>query len=258
MRTPNYLRILGCGIFLSAALALGQAPSIEQIVVNQNRVAAGHLEQGSLTVQLELRAGTWHPEAEDGPALFVQAFGEAGRAAQIPGPLLRMPTGTTVHATVTNKLKDKATVYGLDTRPGDVKAAGLELAAGESRTVTFLAGAPGTYFYWARTVTPVADGRPQLADATLTGAFIVDPAGTGFFGTDAASTGPGDRVFVIGALVLPADSLHEDFEIVTINGKSYPYTEPLEYSQGDLVRCASLIRASERTRCTCMGPSFRC
>ena len=64
-------------------------------------------------------------------------------AAQIPGPMLRMPEGTTVHVTVTNKLKMKATVYGLNTRPCNA-AAGLEILAGESHEFTFAAGTPGT------------------------------------------------------------------------------------------------------------------
>src|ERR1700690_4377963 len=90
--------------WLLIAVALAQVPA-DEIVANQNRISAGKLEKSVLNVQLELRSGTWHPEAEDGPRLFVQAFGEAGQAAQIPGPMLRMPEGATVHATVTNKMK---------------------------------------------------------------------------------------------------------------------------------------------------------
>jgi FtsP/CotA-like multicopper oxidase with cupredoxin domain len=207
-------------------LAIAQS---DEIVANQNRIPAGKLENGSLKVQLELRSGAWRPEAEDGPQLFVQAFGEAGHVAQIPGPLLRMPEGTTVHATVTNELGIKATVYGLNTRPGN--ATGVEIPAGESHEFTFAAGAPGTYFYWARTTEPFKAGtlmieRPALADTHLNGAFIVDPAG--------AVTA--DRVFVINAMLAPADVIHSNFEVVTINGKSYPYTEPLEYTAGDTVR----------------------
>lgn len=72
-----------------------------------------------LSVQLELRSGAWRAEPDDGPQLFVQAFGEVGHAAQIPGPMLRVPEGTTVHASVTNKLKMKPTVYGLNSREHD-------------------------------------------------------------------------------------------------------------------------------------------
>jgi FtsP/CotA-like multicopper oxidase with cupredoxin domain len=217
-------------VCLLSVLAFARAPVADEILANQNRVPAGELENGVLKVQLELRRGAWRPEADDGPQLFVQAFGEAGRAAQIPGPLLRMPEGTTVHAIVTNKLQMKATVYGLNTRPANGET-GVEIPAGESREFTFAAGAPGTYYYWARTTGPLTIGpltivRPAQADAHLNGAFIVDPAGPV----------PPDRVFVINAMFALADIVHPTFEVLTINGKSYPYTEPLEYTAGDTIR----------------------
>jgi FtsP/CotA-like multicopper oxidase with cupredoxin domain len=202
--------------------ALAQAP--EQIRANQNRTPAGKLENGVLTLHLELRSGAWHAEADDGPQLFVQAFGEAGQPAQIPGPLMRMPTGTTVHVTVANKLKKKATVYGLNTRPGDQK--GVELRPDESRELSFAAGQPGTYFYWARTDTPVDDGQPYLGDAQLNGAYVVDPAGAV----------PADRIFLMNLMLVPPDPLHDYVEVVSINGKSYPYTEPLEYTENETIR----------------------
>lgn len=217
-------------VFLLSGLAFAQAPAADEIVANQNRISAGKLENGVLNVQLELRSGAWRAEADDGPQLFVPAFAEPGRAAQIPAPMLRMPEGTTIHATVTNKLKMKATVYGLNTRPGDA-GAGVEIRAGESHEFTFAAGAPGTYYYWARTTEPLKFGsetlvQPLWADAYLNGAFIVDPAGPV----------PADRVFVINAMFAEADVIHPDFEVVTINGKSYPYTEPLEYTAGEIIR----------------------
>ncbi|MBZ5719583.1 MAG: multicopper oxidase domain-containing protein [Acidobacteriia bacterium] len=201
------------------------------VVANQNRTPAGMLQGGVLNLQLEIRSGAWHPEAEDGPQLFVQAFGEPGHPAQIPGPMLRVPQGTMVHVTVTNQLKVPAKVYGLHTRPGDAKDE-LPVSPGESRERTFLAGAPGTYYYWARTTVPRAVGllgvlqQPVFEDAHLNGAFIVDPPG------DVVA----DRVFVINVLLVPPDMVHANFEVVTINGKSYPFTEPLEYTAGDTVR----------------------
>ncbi len=229
---PTTHRLIYCFavVCLLSAWAPAQAPAADEIVANQNRTTAGKLENGVLHVQLELRAGAWRPEADDGPRLFVQAFGEAGRAAQIPGPLLRMPEGTTVHATVSNQLKMKATVYGLNTRPGDANAS-VEIPAGESREFSFAAGVPGTYYYWARTTEPLKVGsrtivQPLRADAHLNGAFIVDPAGPV----------AADRVFVINATFAAADVIHPAFEVVSINGKSYPYTEPLEYTAGDNIR----------------------
>jgi manganese oxidase len=232
---PTYRR-LACFVVvcLLSALTLAQAPATDEIVANHNRVSAGKLENGVLNVHLELRSGAWRPEADDGPQLFVQALGEAGHAAQIPGPMLRMREGTTIHATVTNKLAMKATVYGLNTRPGDANT-GIEIPVGESHEFTFAAGAPGTYYYWARTADPLAEpfklgGRtvmePYRADAYLNGAFIVDPAGPV----------AADRVFVINVMLAAPDVVHPGFEVVTINGKSYPYTEPLEYTAGDTIR----------------------
>ena len=222
---------LSCTVvfFLLAASALAQDPQL--ILANQNRTPAGKLESGVLTLDLELRNGAWHPEADDGPQLFVPAFAEAGHSAQIPGPLLRMPEGTTLHVKVTNRLKTKATLYGFNTRPGDPKA-GTELAPAETRELNFAAGTPGTYYYWARTTEPYKThsgeiiDQPLFADSQLNGAFIVDPAGTV----------PADRVFVIDTMFVNADVFQPDFEVVAINGKSYPYTEPLEYTAGDTIR----------------------
>lgn len=224
-------RVAVCSVVVCLLSAFALAQAANEIVANQNRVPAGKLENGTLTLQLELRSGAWRAEADDGPQLFVQAFAEAGKVAQIPGPMLRMPEGTTVHATVANKLKMKATVFGLNTRPGDTAAAGVEIPPGESREFTFVAGAPGTYYYWARTTEPLKAGpvtlvQPLRADAHLNGAFIVDPA-------DAVVA---DRVFVINLMAVPSDIVHHSFEVVTINGKSYPYTEPLEYTAGETIR----------------------
>ena len=212
--------------FTVSALAQDASP----IVANQNRTSAGKLEDGVLNIHLEIRNGVWHPEADDGPRLFVQAFGEVGKPAQIPGPMLRMPEGTKVHVTIANKLGTKATVHGFNTRPGKDDDA-LEVPPGETRERIFLAGAAGTYYYWARTTELRKAGfgalpQPVFEDAHLNGAFIVDPAGA-----PAA-----DRVFVINTLLVEPDVAQDGFEVVTINGKSYPFTEPLEYTMGDTIR----------------------
>jgi manganese oxidase len=60
----------------------------------------------------------------------------------------------------------------------------------------------------------------------LNGAFIVDPPGPV----------PPDRIFVIGLMVTRADAIHPRFETVAFNGKSYPYTEPLQYVEGETIR----------------------
>ena len=227
-----FLRALCAVVCLTAAAALAQAP--EPILANQNRTPAGRLENGILAVELELRAGAWHPEAEDGPPLFVQAIGEKGHPTQIPGPLLRVRENTTVHVTVTNKLGKKATVYGLMTRPGDgAKDEGLALAPGETGNITFNAGSAGTYYYWARTSEPIKNRRtgltviqPLREDAQMNGALIIDPA----------AGAPPDRIFVIDTMFVPGDIVQQGFEVLTINGKMYPFTEPLEYRAEEPIR----------------------
>lgn len=130
----------------------------EDIQANPNRVPAGTLRNGVLTVRLEARTGVWHPEADDGPGLVVQAFAEEGHAAQNPGALIRVPEGTEIRVTVRNSIS-------------------LQVAPGAAREVRFAAGTPGTYFYWATTGRAAFNKRTDL-DSQLSGALIVDPAGS--------------------------------------------------------------------------------
>jgi len=219
-------RVLWClVIHVLATIACAQSLVSGEILPNQNLTPAGKLENGVLTIHLEIREGTWRAEAEDGPPLYVQAFAEATRPASIPGPLLRMPVGTIVKATIDNKLKKPATVFGLNTRPGD-PAAGIAIPAGESRETSFAAGAAGTYYYWARTVSPDKASHPYLQDAQLNGAFIIDPPGPA----------TADRVIVLDQMMIPADAIHAKLEALSLNGKSYPYTELLEYTLGETIR----------------------
>src|SRR5579864_2500093 len=138
-------------ILVSAALA-AQSPSAAavplRIEANSNRVPAGTLENGVLTLHLELRPADWYPEADTGPSMRVYAFGEEGKAPQVPGPLIRVPQGTQIRVTLHNLLPAAAVVHGLHQHPGDAGDV-VQVAAGEVREWRFLAGAAGTYQYWA-------------------------------------------------------------------------------------------------------------
>ena len=194
-----------------------------RIAANQNLLPGGELRDGVLKIQLELREGTWYPDADEGPSLEINAFGEEGKAPQIPGPMIRVPEGTEIQASIRNLLPGKAMVFGLYERPGDW-GSGLEVAPGEVREVRFRAGAPGTYYYWARTTTAPFSER-AANDTQLSGALIVDPRGTH----------PDGRIFVLGLWYANPDSA--DFrEVLTINGKSWPFTERFTFDQGDRVR----------------------
>ncbi|MGB9235361.1 MAG: multicopper oxidase domain-containing protein [Terriglobales bacterium] len=195
-------------------------PPLPQVVANDNRTAAGQVKNGVLELHLELRQGRWYPEDETGQSRDVYAFAEAGHAPQSSGPLIRVPQGTQIHAAVHNALPLAAKIHGLHRHPGDAKDA-LKLAPDETREVQFLAGEPGTYLYWATTSDKSLENRDD-AETMLSGAFVVDVPGAQ----------PHDRIFVLG--VWSKSTTAADFEeILSINGKTWPYTERLTYKIGE-------------------------
>jgi FtsP/CotA-like multicopper oxidase with cupredoxin domain len=199
-------------------------PSLPRIAANTNQHAAGVLSGGELTVELEIREGTFYPEDESGPSLRVFAFGERGKTLQIPGPMIRVPQDTRIHVTVHNLLARDVQIHGMHSRPGkndDV----FEVASGTTRDLTFSTGATGAYYYWATAGGDTLNGRPYKEDSQLHGAFIVDPSG---------AVAP-DRVFVIGTW-RDRHLAQESFDVPVINGKSWPYTERLQYALGSEVR----------------------
>lgn len=229
MRARLTMSLMACLAFASAA------EGVEDIVTNQNRVPAGRITGQTLYIELEAREGLWYPETKEGPGLAVQAFGERGKGLSVPGPLIRVPEGTKVHATVRNTLKDKLVLHGFHTRPGEASDL-VEIAPAEMRELIFNAGAAGTYYYWGSTMIggPVT-GRPLYADAVLSGAFIVDAKD--------AKPDSQDRVFMI-ALWRQDPALDDPTRIATnplqrramaINGLSWPYTERLTYREGQTI-----------------------
>lgn len=192
---------------------------------NDNRIPAGRMRGDTLTLELEVRRATWRPEADSGPGLEVAAFGEAGRDPEIPGPLIRVPTGTVIAATVANRLSDSTiTVHGLFTH-GTGTGDSLVLRPGASATVTFAAGAPGTYLYMAVLGKRVFDSEVDDEQETASGAFIVDPAGGS----------PPDRILMMNIWGQTLDSVTYR-NALAINGRSWPYTERIEATVGDSVR----------------------
>ena len=122
----------------------------ERIAINDNRAAAGTLRDGVLTIRLDARTGDWHPDGDADRGITVAAFAEEGKPAQIPGPLIRVPKGTEIHAFVRNSLPDSTlVVHGMYTRGAPPVPTRCRSKPGEVREVRFRAGLPGTYFYWA-------------------------------------------------------------------------------------------------------------
>jgi FtsP/CotA-like multicopper oxidase with cupredoxin domain len=203
------------GIVSSSA---GQLPRIE---TNQNHTAAGVLRDGVLTIRLEIAKGEWHPEADDGMALSVYAFGEAGHPLQNPGPLIRVPQGTEIRASIHNSLPVSIAVHGL--ADAGVDNAPLNLMPDAVQQISFKATTPGLYVYWGASENEDMRQRHGI-DSELTGAFVVDPAGTN----------PNDEIFVIELISEIAGAGGRE-TLATINGKSWPYTQRFGYNIGEPV-----------------------
>ena len=225
------LRPFALALLLPLATLGGRGPAgVERISPNDNRQPAGTLGAGVLAVRLEARLGNWHPDGDDAPGADMPAFAEVGKAAQIPGPLIRVVAGTRVSATVRNTLpNDTLLVHGLYTREAGAKEGPpLQLLPGEQRTVEFALPAPGTYYYWGTTMRRPLRYRTR-EDSQLTGAIVVDAPGAP---TD-------DRVFILGIwsdTVGGAVPHGRPRVLATINGRSWPNTERLAYTVGDTVR----------------------
>jgi FtsP/CotA-like multicopper oxidase with cupredoxin domain len=225
--------------FLTSASGVRHGTAPERIQTHDNERAAGTLTGGILRLQLDTRVGAWYPHGDSGPSVEMVAFGEVGRPLQIPSPLIRVPAGTEVIASIRNSLPDSTlTVHGLVSRPGAAGAASdpVTIAPGATREVRFRLDAPGAYYYWGTTMGRQLPFRVR-EDGQLSGAIIVDPAGR------AARR---DRVIVFGELADTAAGANTPFQhrlLLVMNGRSWPHTSRLTQRVGDTVHWR-LINAS--------------
>jgi FtsP/CotA-like multicopper oxidase with cupredoxin domain len=217
--------VAGTRIGLAATLStvtLASCARLPEVQANDNRTPAGTLRGDTLVVRLVVQPARWHPEAPEGPYIDTEALGEEGAAPSVPAPLLRVRTGTVISATVRNALRDSTVwVHGLYTRPAEHDDS-VAVPPGESRSVTFETGSPGTYVYGVNVGNVDADIRER---EQITGALVVD----------SANGSVNDRVFVMNIWGEPVDSTRYS-NILAINGKSFPYSETIEATTGDTVR----------------------
>jgi FtsP/CotA-like multicopper oxidase with cupredoxin domain len=231
--------ILAPGVFLAGPAARPATlqtptstspPAVDRIHTNDNRWPAGTWSDTTLTLHLEVREGHWYPDGDRHPGVIVRAFAEAGKPLQVPAPLIRVRQGVTVTVSVRNTLVQPLAIYGLSARDGNSVTGNREatmVAAGATASVTFNAGKPGTYYYWASTNAATALADRLGADGQLTGAIVVDPDG---------ATLPTDRVLVITSWDnAPVGSAGRRFRFA-INGGSWPQTERLDFAVGETVR----------------------
>ena len=158
-----------------------------------------------------------------------------------PAPLIRIPEGTDIVASVRNELDVTMRVHGLCEHNGD-PCAPIEVPAGAARELRFKSGRVGTYAYWAETTVPGMAMRFGI-DSQLSGAFVVDPIG---------GAAKDDRIFVITEWTdltrehllkaaaaddpLTAALMQMKKGTTLMNGLSWPDTERFTFRVGDTVR----------------------
>ncbi len=76
--------------------------TIPVVLENDNRMPAGTLRDGELNVELVVQMARWFPEAADGPSIVVLVLAEEGGPPRVPAPLIRVPEGTIIVATIRN------------------------------------------------------------------------------------------------------------------------------------------------------------
>ena len=159
------------------------------------------------------------------PSLDVAAFAEAGKPLSTPGPVIRVPVGTEVHATLRNRLDKPLIVNGFGKTRGlsdsvivPVNGTTTSSSRRRRRARTTTIGKA-----WHRPA-----GLRLAEDLQLNGVIVVDPPN---------APKVADRIFVISwwTRSIRRASRARVAATMAINGLSWPHTERLTYAQGDSV-----------------------
>jgi hypothetical protein len=105
IRVAGLIRVCAAVLILIALPAIVSAQSIAPISANDNRQSAGTLTSNVLTLNLLAERGEWQPEGPNGQMLSVYAFREERGSLLIPGPLIRVRTGTEIHVSIRNAIR---------------------------------------------------------------------------------------------------------------------------------------------------------
>jgi len=167
---------------------------------------------------------------EIAPGLVIEAWGYNGST---PGPVLEAVEGDRVRIYVTNALPEPTTIHwhGILVPSGMDGVAGVNqpaIAPGKTFKYEFTFDRAGTFMYH-----PHADEMTQLALGMM-GMIVVHPR--------AGERPARDYALMLHEMKIPIGAARPDplamvdFNVLTINGKSFPATEPLVAETGDLVR----------------------
>lgn len=170
-------------------------------------------------------------EHEIAPGLKIHAWGYNGST---PGPVIEATEGDRVRIYVTNALPEATTIHwhavlvpsGMDGVAGVNQPA---IAPGKTFKYEFTFDRAGTFMYH-----PHADEMTQIA-LGMTGMIVVHPRAPEPRKVRDYALMLHEMKIPIGA-ARPDPLAMNDFNVLTINGKAFPATEPLVAETGDLVR----------------------
>ena len=158
---------------------------------------AGTLRDGVLTLELDAVSAAWPAGAGSTPGYPVEAFAERGKEPSLPGPLIRVPSGTVVRVSIRNTLTRPITLF-LPTSAATDDSVRVE--PGATGALQVRATQSGNFIYRATSTSKVSQ-EVRVAGA-MAGAMIVDTAG--------ATVVPRDRVMVI--LMTPDSTLAAEMD----------------------------------------------
>lgn len=212
--------------------AIAADAGVTQALVNRLLVPNGRLLPSRVVDGVRVFHLVAEPvEHEFTPGLRVECWGYNGST---PGPVIEGTEGERVRIYVTNRLPEPTTVHwhGLFLPSGMDGVAGLSqrpIPVGATYRYEFTLTRPGTFMYHSH-----FDEMVQIALGAV-GMFIVHPR---------APRARVDRDFVImlhewhvppGAR-RPDPLAMNEWNVLTMNGKAYPATEPLVVNRGERVR----------------------
>jgi len=200
------------------------APGVARAAVHQNLMPAGRITGGTLRLELDIVESAWKAEGPDDPEVPILAFAERGKAPLVPGPLVRVPQGTSMLVLLRNRTDSALVIGGL--RPGlATDADTVQLAPGAVREVRATLSAAGTFMYWGAFLGTTLGDR-LWKDSQLQGAIVVDAPGARL----------PDRILIVSEWFHPYDE-GRAWQVVTgINGKAWPHSETVALQQADSTR----------------------
>jgi hypothetical protein len=206
-------------------------PKTAAVRPNDNRTPAGIRRGDTLFLRLVVTRARWYPQADSGPPITVEAIGEEGKPPQISRPAHSGTKGTRIVASVRNALADSSIV----SEPG-------------CRTRPATAWDSGSHHFRCNANHPIHRGRARHLCVHHAHRSREPGLRAGDYRWErsswiSAGARTDDRIFVIN---IWGDSNSGSYRnALTINGKSWPYTERLSVTLGETVR-ARLVNASGR------------